>query len=329
MKVAINGLGRIGKQFLLACIEKKAKFDFVINHPDSLDSIVYSLKYDSVHPSLKNVKHDNKSLIINNKKIKVFHELDPGKLPWKEEKIDLVVDCTGKFTERENAEKHLKAGAKRVLISAPAKGHDVCIAYGVNTNSLKKSDRIISASSCTTNCLAPLIKVVNENFKILNAHFLTAHAFTATQKLIDGNDNKDLRRGRAASQNIVPSTSGATKSILEIFPELKGKIDGFALRVPVVNGSITHLVARVEKRTTKDQIKNIFKKTAETKLKGILEYTNEQIVSTDIIHNSNSCIFDANLTNVVDEMISVSGWYDNEWGYANRLVDVANYMSRL
>lgn len=322
--VAINGFGRIGKQFFIAAIERNLKVNFFINHVHSLDNIVYALKYDSIHPSLKNVKHDNKNLIVNNKKIPVFQEREPEKLPWKKNKIDLVVECTGVFTEREGATKHIQAGAKKVLISAPAKGHDCCIAFGVNNQDLKNSHQIISASSCTTNCIAPMIKVLNDNFKIINAHFLTAHAYTATQKLIDGDDARDMRRGRAAPINIVPSTSGATKSILEIFPELKGKIDGFAYRIPLADGSISHIVAKLAKKPTKQEINKTFKMESQTRLKGILEYTEDPIVSSDIIHNSHSCIFDALLTNVVDELVSISGWYDNEWGYSNRLVDVVN-----
>ncbi|MEK6843850.1 MAG: type I glyceraldehyde-3-phosphate dehydrogenase [Nanoarchaeota archaeon] len=321
--VAINGFGRIGKQFFLAALESNAKWNFFINHPEDLDHIVYSLKYDSVHETLKNASHDGNNLIVNGKKIKVFHELDPEKLPWKREKIDLVVECTGVFTEREGAIKHINAGAKRVLISAPAHGHDSCIAFGVNNKDLKSNHKIISASSCTTNCIAPMVSVLHNNFKIINAHFITAHAYTATQKLIDGDDKKDMRRGRAAAMNIVPSSSGATKSILEIFPDLNGKIDGFALRIPVIDGSISHIVAKLSKKPTKEMINKTFKKEAEGRMKGILQYTEDPIVSSDIIHNKHSCVFDSLLTKVVDELVSISGWYDNEWGYSNRLVGVA------
>ncbi len=325
--VAINGFGRIGKQFFLAALEHNTKWNIFINHPGTIDHIIYSLKYDSVHPSIKDkISSDSKNLIINNKKIPIFHELDPEKLPWKKEKIDLVVECTGLFTEREEAIKHIKAGAKKVLISAPAKGHDACIAFGVNNHDLKNNHQIVSASSCTTNCIAPIVKVLHDNFKIINAHFITAHAYTATQGLIDKDDKRDMRRGRAAAENIVPSTSGATKSILEIFPDLKGKIDGFALRIPVIDGSISHIVAKLKKKTTKEQINATFKKASQTNLKDILQYTEDPIVSTDIIHNPHSCIFDALLTNVVDELVSISGWYDNEWGYSNRLVQVAGLM---
>jgi len=323
MNIAINGFGRIGKQFFIAALERKVKWNFFINHPDSLDHIVYALKYDSVHPSLINISHNNKQLIVGKRKIKVFHELDPEKLPWKKEKISLVMECTGQFTERDKAIKHIKAGAKKVLISAPAQGHDSCIAFGINNESLKKDHKIISASSCTTNCLAPMINILHDNFKIINGYFLTAHAYTATQKLIDGDDKRDMRRGRAGAMNIVPTSSGATTSIFEIIPELRGKVDGFAIRVPVINGSISHVVVRVSKKTTTEEVNKTFKKEANGKMKGILEYTEDPIVSSDIIHNPNSCIFDSTLTSVIDDLISISGWYDNEWGYSNRLVDVA------
>ena len=322
MNVAINGFGRIGKQFFIAALEKGVKWNFFINHPDSLDHIVYSLKYDSVHPGIDNVSRDGKNLIIGKRKIPVFHELDPIKLEWRKQKISLVVECTGIFTERDKAIKHIKAGAKKVLISAPAQGHDSCIAFGVNNEALKKDHQIISASSCTTNCLAPMIKILHDNFKIINGYFLTAHAYTATQKIIDGDDKRDMRRGREGAINIVPTSSGATTSIFEIIPELRGKIDGFAIRVPVVNGSISHVVARVSKKTTIEEVNKIFKNESLGKMKRILEYTEDPIVSSDIIHNPHSCVLDAKLTSVIDDLISISGWYDNEWGYSNRLVDV-------
>src|SRR3989344_1038427 len=227
MRVAINGFGRIGKQFFLAAMEQKVKWDFVINHTADLDFIVYSLKYDSVHPSPKEkISHDGKNLIFGNKKIKVFNELEPEKLPWKTEKVELVVECTGMFTHADEARKHLKAGAKRVLISAPAKGHDVTIVLGVNESFLKKEHKLISAGSCTTNCIAPIIKILHDAYKIKNAYFVTTHSYTSTQRLIDGVDKKDLRRGRAAATDIVPSASGASQSVVEAIPELNGKIEG-------------------------------------------------------------------------------------------------------
>lgn len=323
VKIAINGFGRIGKQFFLAALERKVPWKFVINHADSIDNIVYAIKYDTIHPTLKNVKSSKNHLLIQNKKIKVYHELNPLKLPWEKEEVDLVVESTGIFTKREEASKHIEAGAKAVLITAPAKNPDCTIAYGINNKDLKRSYKIISASSCTTNCLTPLVKVLHDNFTIKNAEFITTHAYTSSQHLIDGDDRKDMRRGRAAALNIVPTSSGAETSVVEIIPELKGKISGYALRVPVIDGSITNLYAEVKKPVTPKQINKAFQKAAK-KLKGILEYTSDPVVSSDIIHNSHSCVFDSNLTQVSGSLVSIAGWYDNEWGYANRLVDVAN-----
>jgi glyceraldehyde 3-phosphate dehydrogenase len=319
--IAINGFGRIGKQFFLAALERKHSWKFFINHPDSLDHIVYSLKYDSAHPTIKNVKHDGKNLIIKNRKIPVTHQRDPSKLPWKNNKIDLVVESTGIFTKKKDASKHLSSGAKKVLISAPSKDCDACIAFGVNNHHLKKAHKIISASSCTTNCLTHLAMVLHNTFTIKTAQFVTTHAYTSTQHLIDGDDDKDMRRGRAAAANIVPTTSGAATATQIVIPELKGKITGYALRVPVVDGSITSLYAEVKKPATSTSVNAAFKKAAK-KLPGILQYNTDPIVSTDIIHNPNSCIFDANLTRVSQDLVSIAGWYDNEWGYSNRLVDM-------
>ncbi|MBS3090917.1 type I glyceraldehyde-3-phosphate dehydrogenase [Candidatus Pacearchaeota archaeon] len=323
-KVAINGFGRIGKQFFLACIKQNVPFDFVINHSSDIEYIVYLLKYDSVHAApTEKVLHDGKHLYFGDKKIRVYSELDPEKLPWKNEKVDLVVECTGMFTNRHEAEKHIKAGAKKVLISAPAKGNDITIVPRVNDSSLLPEHTIISAGSCTTNCVAPMMKILNDNFVIKNSFFITTHAYTATQRLIDGIDKKDLRRGRAAANEIVPSTSGASQSVTEALPELKGKLDGYALRVPVVDGSISSIIAEVEKKTNPKTINELFKKLAETKYKGIVEYTSDPIVSADIIGNPSSVIFDSGLTSVNGNLISIAGWYDNEIGYSHRLVDVA------
>jgi|SRR3989344_1184236 len=322
-RVAINGLGRIGKQFLMAAIEKKADWDFVINHTGDLDFIVYSLKYDSVQPKPKEkITHDGKFLYYGGRKIIIFNELDPAKLPWTKEKIDLVAECTGHFTEREGAIKHIQAGAKKVLISAPAKGHDVTIVYGVNNSALKKEHTIISAGSCTTNCVAPMVKIINDAYGIKAGHFVTTHAYTSTQRLIDGVDKKDVRRGRAAAIDIVPSSSGASQSVVEAVPEIKGKLGGYALRVPVVDGSFASVFLKIDKKATAEEINNLFKKKANGDMKGIVEYMEEQIVSSDIIHDSDSCIFDSNFTSVIDDLISIAGWYDNEWGYSCRLVDV-------
>ena len=248
--------------------------------------------------------------------------MNPENLPWKDEKIDLVVECTGMFTNANEAKKHLKAGAKKVLISAPAKGQDVTIIPGVNDSALKKDYTIISAGSCTTNCVAPMVKILNDAFGIESCFFVTTHAYTSTQRLIDGVDKKDLRRGRAAAIDIIPSTSGASQSVVESVPELKGKLDGYALRVPVINGSISSIIAKVRKKTNLKEVNELFKKMSK-KMPEILSYTEEPIVSSDIIHDPHSCVLDVTLTGVNDSLVSIAGWYDNEWGYSNRLVDVA------
>jgi len=264
-------------------------------------------------------------LYYGDKKIKVYNELDISKLPWGKEKVNLVVDCTGRFTDAKDARKHIDIGAGKVLISAPAKGNEVTIIPGVNDSMLKPEHKIVSAGSCTTNCVAPIIKVLNDNFNIKNAQFITTHAYTATQKLIDSQDKKDFRRGRAAALNISPSTSGASQSVIEAIPEMKGKLDGYALRVPVADGSIASIIAEVERKVSAKEVNGLFKKMAE-KSKGILQFTKDQIVSSDVIGNVASCVFDSSLTSVNGNLVSVAGWYDNEIGYSNRLVDVARMM---
>lgn len=323
-KVGINGFGRIGKQFFLACVRQNVPWDFVINELGDLDFVVYSLKYDSVHSApTEKVLHDKYHLFFGDKKIRVYSEPDAEKLPWGKEGVDLVVDCTGFYTDKEKASKHLRSGAKKVLISAPAKNHDATIVLGVNNEALLSDHTIISAGSCTTNCVAPMVKILNDFFKIKNAQFITTHSYTSTQKLIDSQDKKDFRRGRAAAQNISPSTSGASQSVVEAIPELKGKLDGYALRVPVADGSIASIIAEVEKKTSVKEVNETFKKMAEKNYQRILQYTNDQIVSSDIIGNPFSCIFDSGLTSVNGNLVSIAGWYDNETGYSNRLVDVA------
>jgi len=325
MNIAINGLGRIGKEFLIAVLESKKKYNLFVNDPSPIDSLVYSLTHDSVHPPLKNVKTKNGALIIGKKTIPVTHEMDPEKLPWKKNKIDVVVECTGHFTDKSGASKHLTAGAKKVLISAPGKETDATIVYGIN-NSMIKNKKIISAGSCTTNCLVPPLNIINEKLGIKAAHFVTTHAYTSTQNLIDGHNARSFVRGRAAAGNIVPSSSGASISVVKALPELKGKIDGYALRVPVVDGSFATIVAKVKKKTTSDELNKIFKKYSEGKLKGILEYEKELLVSTDIINNSHSSIIDSNFTTVQGDLVSVGCWYDNEYGYSHRLLDILSLM---
>jgi len=327
MRVAINGFGRIGKQFFLAALERNVDWEFVINQPSDMDYILYSLKHDSVHPSFReSAELKGKNLIVGKRIIPIFSEKEPAKLPWKKEKIDLVIECSGFFTDAKDAAKHIKAGASKVLISAPGKNHDATIIPGVNDSALKKSHKIVSAGSCTTNCVAPILKVLNDEFGIINAQFLTAHAYTSTQRLIDGTAKNDPGRGRAAAINIVPSSSGASISVSESIPELEGKITGYALRVPVIDGSIANVYAAIKKRASESDINRAFKKYAVGVMKGIMEYSEESLVSSDIINNPSSCIFDSHLTEVTGNLIGVAGWYDNEWGYSCRLVDVAKMM---
>ncbi len=324
MNIAINGLGRIGKLFLQACLQRNVPWNIVINEMGDPEYIVYTLKHDSVHtPFQESISHDGKYLIIGKRKFLTVHETDPLKLPWRKENIDLVVECTGFFTDKEGAEKHLKAGAKKVLISAPAKGHDCTIVPGVNNASLRKEYKILSAGSCTTNCTAPMIKILHEAYNLKSAFFVTTHAYTSTQHLIDGHDKHDILRGRAAAANIVPTTSGAAIAVVESLPALKGKIEGYALRVPVIDGSITSIIAKVEKKISARDVNAVFKRKAANEYKGILQYSDESLASTDIIGNTHSCVFNSHFTQVIDDMISIAGWYDNEWGYSHRLVDVA------
>lgn len=326
MKVAINGFGRIGKQFFLAAIQQKTNWDFIINDLSDLDSIVYNLKHDSVYATPKEkISHDKKHLIFGNRKIKLLQEREPENLPWKKESVDLVIECTGKFTHGEDAIKHITAGAKKVLISAPGKNCEATIIIGVN-DSLLREQKIVSAGSCTTNCVAPLVKVLDDAFQIQEALFITTHAYTSSQHIVDAYEKKDAVRGRAAGVNIIPTTSGAATSVIESIPSLKGKLDGYALRVPVVDGSIASLFAKVKKKAAKEQINSVFKNKASRQLKNIIQYSNEKLVSTDIIGNTHSCIYDSNMTYIVGDLISIAAWYDNEMGYAYRLADVAKLM---
>lgn len=325
MNIAINGLGRIGKEFLIAVIDSKKNYNVFVNDPSPIDSLVYSLTHDSVHPPLKDVKSKGENLIIGKRIIPVTHERDPEKLPWKKDKIDVVVECTGHFTDKVGASKHLTAGAKKVLISAPGKQTDATIVYGIN-NSKVKGKKIISAGSCTTNCLVPPLSIIDEKLGIENAHFVTTHAYTSTQNLIDGHNAKSYVRGRAAAHNIVPTSSGASVSVVEVLPKLKGKVEGYALRVPVVDGSFATIVAKVKKKTTAEELNKIFKQYSKGKLKGVLGYEKELLVSTDIINNTHSSIIDANFTKVQKDLVSIGCWYDNEYGYSHRLLDVLELM---
>jgi glyceraldehyde 3-phosphate dehydrogenase len=328
VKVAINGFGRIGRQVLrigLNCPE----LDFVaINDLTDAKTLAHLLKYDSSYGIFNGtIQADDKSITINGKRIVVIAEKEPEKLPWRDMGVELVAECTGLFTSKEGAAKHLTAGAKRVLISAPAKGVKV-IVRGVNENTYDKAaDTIISNASCTTNCLAPMVKVLNDNFGIEKGFMTTVHAYTNDQRILDF-PHKDLRRARSAAVNIVPTTTGAAETVGEVISELKGKLTGMAMRVPVPVGSITDFVAILKKPTSVQEVNWLFSEVSKYHLKGILQYSDEPIVSSDIVGNSNSTIFDALSTMMLgNNFIKVVGWYDNEWGYSNRMVDLLKMMS--
>ena len=328
-RVGINGFGRIGRNYLRAALAQNSDLEIVaVNDLSDPAGLAHLLKYDSVTGRLgAAVSVDGDSIVVNGKSIKVLAERDPAELPWKELGVDIVIESTGIFTDGEKAKKHIEAGAKKVLISAPATNEDATFVIGVNDH-LYDSEKhhIISNASCTTNCLAPLAKVFNDRFGIVNGLMTTIHAYTADQNLQDG-PHKDLRRARAAAINIVPSSTGAAKAIGLVLPELKGKLDGFALRVPVPTGSITDLTLVSEKEVTVEEINAAYKKAAEGELKGILMYTEDPIVSSDIVTDPHSSIFDSGLVRVIGNTVKLSSWYDNEWGYSNRLVELTSLVA--
>ena len=329
VKIGINGFGRIGRNYLRAALAQGADLDIVaVNDLTDNKSLAHLLKYDSVGGVLaEDVSYDEDSITVGGKKIKVFEERDPANLPWGELGVDIVIESTGRFTKAEDAKKHIAGGAKKVLISAPATGDDVTIVMGVNEGDYNpETDVIISNASCTTNCLAPLAKVFNDAFGIERGLMTTVHAYTADQNLQDG-PHKDLRRARAAAVNIVPTSTGAAKAIGLVLPELVGKLDGFALRVPVPTGSITDLTVTSSRPVTVDEVKAAYKAAAEGPMKGILKYTEDEIVSSDIVSDPHSSIFDAGLLRVLGDQVKLSSWYDNEWGYSNRLVDLTEYVA--
>ncbi len=319
MKVAVNGLGRIGRLVLKIGLERGLNI-VAVNDLCDPKALAYLLKYDSVYGNYDKAVEFGKGFIkINGKKILVFVEKDPEKLPWKSLGIDVVVESTGLFEDE--GYKHINAGAKRVIISAPSKNCDLTVVLGVNFEKLKKEHKVISMGSCTTNCLAPLAKVLNDKFGIEKGFMTTVHAYTNDQKILDI-PHKKFRRGRAAAVNIIPTTSGATTSVAEVIPELKGKLDGLAMRVPIVCGSIVDFVAELNMKVTKEQVNNALKIAASGKLKGILQYSEDELVSSDIIKNSHSSIVDGLSTQVMGNMIKVLSWYDNEYGYSYRMVDM-------
>src|SRR4030042_392866 len=324
VRVAINGFGRIGRMVFYAGYNDPAIEWVAINDLVDTKTLAHLLKYDSVHGRFPGeVGFNNEGIIVNGKFIRVFAEKEPEKLPWKDFNVDVVVESTGFFTDRAGAEKHLKAGAKKVLISAPAKGVDITVVKGVNEHAYdKEKHHIISNASCTTNCLAPMVKVLYDNFGVVHGFMNTVHAYTADQRLVDA-PHKDYRRARSAAVSIIPTTTGAAKTVGEVIPELKGKLDGISLRVPVPDGSVVDFVCETKKDTSIEEINHLFKSVAGYHLKDVLQYTEDPIVSVDIIHNPHSCIFDSLSTNVIDKrFVKVVGWYDNEWGYSCRMVDV-------
>ncbi|MFE4952010.1 type I glyceraldehyde-3-phosphate dehydrogenase [Leifsonia sp. NPDC056665] len=329
VKIGINGFGRIGRNYLRAALAKGSDLEIVaVNDLTDNKTLAHLLKYDSITGRLDaTVELEGDSIVVNGKPIKVLEERDPANLPWGELGVDIVIESTGRFTKAADAKKHIEAGAKKVIISAPATDEDATFVIGVNEHLYDpEKHNIISNASCTTNCLAPLAKVFNDEFGIERGLMTTVHAYTADQNLQDG-PHSDLRRARAAAINIVPTSTGAAKAIGLVLPELKGKLDGFALRVPVPTGSITDLTVTASRPVTIDEVKAAYKKAAEGPLKGILKYTEDEIVSSDIVSDPHSSIFDSGLLRVLGDQVKLSSWYDNEWGYSNRLVDLTEYVA--
>lgn len=330
IKVAINGFGRIGRNFFRASKGEK-EFEIVaINDLTDAKTLAHLLKYDSVHGIFNaDVKATDSSIAVDGKEIRVFAERSPENLPWKDLNIDVIIESTGLFTERDKAAKHLDAGAKWVIISAPAKEPDITVCLGVNEESLDPSKhKIISNASCTTNCLAPVAKVLHKEFGIIRGLMTTVHSYTNDQRILDL-PHKDLRRARAAAISMIPSTTGAAKAIGLVLPELKGKLDGFAIRVPTPNVSVVDLVAELNRDVTADEVNAAMKKWADGPMKGILQYCDSPLVSVDFNGNPHSSIFDATLTKVIEgRMVKIISWYDNEWGYSTRLKDLIVYISK-
>lgn len=331
-KVGINGFGRIGRLILRASIERGDIEVVGINDPFiSADYADYMLRYDTIHGYFNaKVSHTDSSLIVNGKEIKMFAEMDPKNLDWKSCGAEYIAEATGKFTSFEKASAHLEAGAKKVVITAPAKGEGVpMFVMGVNENEYKKDMNIVSNASCTTNCLAPLAKIINDKFGIEEGLMTTVHSTTATQLTVDGPSKKDWRGGRAASTNIIPSSTGAAKAVGQVIPSLNGKLTGMSFRVPTINVSVVDLTCRLKTSTTYDAIKAEVKKQSEGALKGIVGYTEEPVVSSDFIHDSRTSIFDASAGIMLnDKFVKLVAWYDNEWGYSNKVIDLIIHMAK-
>ena len=332
IKIGINGFGRIGRMIVRSIIENNNTNIKIqhINSRSNAETASLLLKHDSIHGKFKcKIKYDKKYLTLNGKKISFSQHTNLDEIKWKKYDVDYVLECSGKFNVKEQLITHIKNGAKKVIVSAPCKNADNTIVFGVNEKSLKKTDKIISAASCTTNCLAPVAYVINNNFKIEKGFMTTIHAFTTDQRLLD-NSHNDPRRARSASQSIVPTSTGASRSIGEIIPELKGKMEGIALRVPTPNVSLIELVFCTKENLSINKINTALKNSSKNQLNGILEITDEKLVSIDFNHNSNSAIIDASLTNVVgNNMGKISAWYDNEWGFSCRMIDLVKYINKI
>ncbi len=330
VRVGINGFGRIGRNFFRAAAARNADVEIVaVNDLGSLKTMAHLLKYDSVLGVLPNdIKAVDNGISIDGKVLKVLSERDPKALPWGDLKVDLVIESTGFFTDRDKAAAHLEAGAPMVIVSAPSNGADATFVYGINHTDFDKSKhKVVSNASCTTNCFVPMVKVLDDAFGIENGLMTTIHAYTGDQQLVDG-PHSDLRRARGAAINITPTSTGAARATSLVLESMKGKLDGTSLRVPVPTGSITDFVANLKKPATVDEINAAFRAAANGPLKGVLEYTDAPIVSSDIVTNPHSCVFDSELTMSMGSLVKVLGWYDNEWGYSNRLVDLVLHVGK-
>ena len=331
LKIGINGFGRIGRMVLRALFENNVKeLEVVaINNRSNAEASSFLLKHDTVHGKFEaKINHSEKLMEINGKKINMIHEMEISRIDWKKYKVDVVLECTGKFNTIEKSAQHIKSGAKKVIVSAPCKGA-TNVVFGVNEKSFKSNEQVISAASCTTNCLAPVAQVLNDNFGIERGFMTTIHSYTTDQRLLD-NSHKDLRRARSASNSMIPTTTGATKSLGDVIPDLRGKVEGISIRVPTPNVSLIEFVFSSNKNLSVEKINDSFLKASKSKLKNILDTSSEPLVSSDFNHNSHSAIVDLSLTKVVEnKMAKVSAWYDNEWGFACRMCDLANYFGKI
>ena len=331
VKVGINGFGRIGKLAFQAALKNEEVEVVAVNDPFlAADYMAYMVKYDSAHGRFKgDIKAEDGKLLVDGKTINVYNEMDPNNIPWGKEVVEYVLECSGAFTTMEKAQAHINAGAKKVVISAPSKDAPMFV-MGVNNETYDPSMNIVSNASCTTNCLAPLAKIINDNFGIKEGLMTTVHSTTATQKTVDGASKKDWRGGRAASSNIIPSSTGAAKAVGKVIPELNGKLTGMAFRVPTIDVSVVDLTCNLEKPATYEEICNAVKKASEGELKGIVEYVDEDVVSSDFLSDEHTSIFDSKAgIMLTDTFVKLVAWYDNEWGYAHKLVDLAAYMAKV